>query len=108
MKHLVHEEEEVLGAEVDLVETEEVAEVVLVEIVEVAEVVVGLVIVAVVEEEDSVEIGEVDADVEASVDVVEPEVEVVEEEAVWVEERKFLLNLIVMLECSLQEVKKMH
>ena len=106
-QHLAHEEVEVLEAEVVLVETEEVAEVDLVEIVEVAEAVVDLVTVVVVEEEDLVEIEEVDAAVEASVDAVEAEEEVAEAEVVWVEVKKFLLNPIVMLECSLPEVKKM-
>jgi hypothetical protein len=110
-QHLAHEEVEVLEAEVVLVETEEALveteEVDLVEIVEVAEAVEDLVTVVVVEEEDLVEIEEVDAVVEASVDAVEAEEEVAEAEVVWVEVKKFLLNPIAMLECSLPEVKKM-
>ena len=94
---------------------EEVAEVDLEEI-EVAEAVVdletegdpveGLEVIEVAEEEEALGIEEVvveegQEDVEAAVE------EVVVVEVAWEVERKSSLNLIVMLECLLHEVKKM-
>lgn len=60
-----------------------------------------------VEEEDLEIEEEQEVDLVVVEDLVEAVEEVVEDEVAWVVERRFLLNLIVMLVCSLPEEKRM-